>query len=123
MVTDKNIQSLRKHLEVLWMTVMKIVAITIVFVITVFFFKEQLFDVILAQKNGKFITYRLLNRIILWAGNNIASFSIRVINTEFAQQFIIHMKTVLCTGVLCTSPYILYQPYRFVSPVSYNNEQ
>lgn len=123
MATDKNIQSLRKHLEVLWMTVMKIVAVTVVFVITAFFFKEQLFDVILTPKNGKFITYRLLNRIILWAGNSIAPFSIRFINTEFAQQFIIHMKTVLCTGMLCTSPYILYQPYRFVSPVLYNNEQ
>ena len=64
MATDKSIQSLRKHLEVLWMTVMKIVAVTVVFVITAFFFKEQLFDVILAPKNGKFITYRLLNRII-----------------------------------------------------------
>ena len=56
MATDKSIQSLRKHLEVLWMTVMKIVAVTVVFVITAFFFKEQLFDVILAPKNGKFIT-------------------------------------------------------------------
>ena len=46
MATDKSIQSLRKHLEVLWMTVMKIVAVTVVFVITAFFFKEQLFDVI-----------------------------------------------------------------------------
>ena len=69
MATDKSIQSLRKHLEVLWMTVMKIVAVTVVFVITAFFFKEQLFDVILAPKNGKFITYRLLNRIILWTGD------------------------------------------------------
>lgn len=30
MATDKSIQSLRKHLEVLWMTVMKIVAVTVV---------------------------------------------------------------------------------------------
>ena len=104
MATDKSIQSLRKHLEVLWMTVMKIVAVTVVFVITAFFFKEQLFDVILAPKNGKFITYRLLN-------------------TEFAQQFIIHMKTALCAGMLCTSPYILYQLFRFVSPALYDNER
>ena len=123
MATDKSIQSLRKHLEVLWMTVMKIVAVTVVFVITAFFFKEQLFDVILAPKNGKFITYRLLNRIILWTGNSIPPFSIRFINTEFAQQFIIHMKTALCAGVLCASPYILYQLFRFVSPALYDNER
>ena len=123
MATDKSIQSLRKHLEVLWMTVMKIVAVTVVFVITAFFFKEQMFDVILAPKNGKFITYRLLNRIILWTGNSIPPFSIRFINTEFAQQFIIHMKTALCVGMLCTSPYILYQLFRFVSPALYDNER
>lgn len=86
-------------------------------------FKEQLFDVILAPKNGKFITYRLLNRIILWTGNSIPPFSIRFINTEFAQQFIIHMKTALCVGMLCTSPYILYQLFRFVSPALYDNER
>ena len=123
MATDKSIQSLRKHLEVLWMTVMKIVAVTVVFVITAFFFKEQLFDVVLAPKDDRFITYRLLNRITAWAGGSMDSFSIRLINTGLAQQFIIHMKTALCAGMLCTSPYILYQLFRFVSPALYDNER
>lgn len=51
------------------------------------------------------------------------SFSIRLINTGLAQQFIIHIKTALCAGVLCTSPYILYQLFRFVSPALYDNER
>ena len=33
------------------------------------------------------------------------------------------MKTALCAGVLCTSPYILYQLFRFVSPALYDNER
>ena len=50
-------------------------------------------------------------------------FSVRLINTGLAQQFIIHMKTALCAGVLCASPYILYQLFRFVSPALYDNER
>lgn len=33
------------------------------------------------------------------------------------------MKTALCVGVLCASPYILYQLFRFVSPALYANEK
>ena len=33
------------------------------------------------------------------------------------------MKTALCAGVLCASPYILYQLFRFVSPALYENER
>lgn len=51
------------------------------------------------------------------------SFSVRLINTGLAQQFIIHIKTALCAGVLCASPYILYQLFRFVSPALYENER
>lgn len=77
----------------------------------------------LAPKDDRFITYQLLNRIAAWAGDSMDSFSIRLINTGLAQQFIIHMKTALCAGVLCTSPYILYQLFRFVSPALYDNER
>ena len=48
---------------------------------------------------------------------------VRLINTGLAQQFIIHMKTALCAGILCTSPYILYQLFRFVYPALYENER
>lgn len=69
-----------------------------------FFFKEQLFSVVLAPKSDGFITYRLFNRIAAWSGGLSESFSVQFINTGLAQQFIIHMKTALCAGVLCASP-------------------
>lgn len=123
MATEKNTQSFWEHLDVLRTAIMKIAAVAVVFGIAAFFFKEQLFDVVLAPKDDKFITYRLLNRIAAWAGGSMGSFSIRLINTGLAQQFIIHMKTALCAGVLCASPYILYQLFRFVSPALYDNER
>lgn len=123
MATEKNTQSFWEHLDVLRTAIMKIAAVAVVFGIAAFFFKEQLFDVVLAPKDDKFITYRLLNRIAAWAGGSMDPFSIRLINTGLAQQFIIHMKTALCAGVLCASPYILYQLFRFVSPALYDNER
>ena len=123
MTTETNTQSFWEHLDVLRTAIMKAVAVAVVFGIAALFFKEQLFNVVLAPKDDKFITYRLLNRIAAWAGGSMDSFSIRLINTGLAQQFIIHMKTALCAGVLCASPYILYQLFRFVSPALYDNER
>ena len=123
MATETNTQSFWEHLDVLRTAIIKIVTVAVVFGIAAFFFKEQLFDVVLAPKDDKFITYRLLDRIAAWAGGSMDSFSIRLINTGLAQQFIIHMKTALCAGVLCASPYILYQLFRFVSPALYDNER
>ena len=101
----------------------EIALVTIGFGMVAFFFKEQLFSVVLAPKSDGFITYRLFDRIAAWSGGLSEPFSVRLINTGLAQQFIIHMKTALCAGVLCASPYILYQLFRFVSPALYENER
>ena len=120
MATEANTQSFWEHLDVLRAAIIKIVAVAVVFGIVVFFFKEQLFGVVLVPKDDGFITYQLLNRMAAWAGGAMESFSVRLINTGLARQFIIHMKTALCAGVLCASPYILYQLFRFVSPTLYD---
>ena len=118
-----NTQSFWEHLDVLLAAIIKIVAVTVVFGIAAFFFKEELFVVVLAPKNDGFITNRLLDRMAAWAGSTVEPFSVRLINTGLAQLFIIHMKTALCGGVLCASPYILYQLFRFVSPALYDNKR
>ena len=119
--TDK--QSFWEHLDVLRAAIVKIIAVAVVFGIAAFCFKEELFAVVLAPKNVGFVTYRLFNRIAAWAGGETGSFAVQLINTGLAQQFIIHLKTALCAGVLCASPYILYQLFRFVSPALYANER
>lgn len=123
MAAETHTQSFWEHLDVLRAAIIKIIAVTVVFGIAAFFFKEELFVVVLAPKNDVFITYRLLDRMAAWAGSTVEPFSVRLINTGLAQQFIIHMKTALCAGVLCASPYILYQLFRFVSPGLYDNER
>ena len=66
MATEANTQSFWEHLDVLRAAIIKIVAVAVVFGIVVFFFKEQLFGVVLVPKDDGFITYQLLNRMAAW---------------------------------------------------------
>lgn len=122
--SESEKQSFWDHLDILRASVVKIAAVTAVFAVVAFFFKEALFSVILAPKDADFITYRWLYFFSGWVTDEQAQdFYVKLINTGLAQQFMIHMKVAMCTGVLCASPYILYQLFRFVSPALYANER
>ena len=122
--SESEKQSFWDHLDILRASLVKIAAVTAVFVVVAFFFKEALFSVILAPKDADFITYRWLYFFSGWVTDEQAQdFYVKLINTGLAQQFMIHMKVAMCTGVLCASPYILYQLFRFVSPALYANER
>ncbi len=123
MADKTNAQSFWVHLDVLRTAIIKSVAVAVVCGIVAFFFKEQLFAIVLAPKDDSFITYALLNHVAEFTGGESGKFSVQLINTGLAQQFVIHMKTALCVGVLCASPYIMYQLFCFVSPALYTNER
>lgn len=124
MAKDTDRQSFWDHLDVLRAAIVKSLLVAVVFGLAAFCFKEELFAVILAPKDAGFITYRLLYSLSgLVTEADAPDFHVKLINTGLAEQFIIHMKTALCVGVLCASPYILYQLFRFVSPALYVNER
>lgn len=112
------------HLDELRNVLLRIVIVAVLCGIVAFIFKDGLFEIVLAPKNDSFLTYRWLERlggILTPLSEN--GFSVNLINTGLAQQFVIHVKTALCFGVLCASPYILYQLFRFISPALYENER
>ena len=112
------------HLDVLRAIIIRIVVVTIVCGIVAFLFKEELFAVVLAPRNPDFVTYRLLARVSgMFGGDTPDNPVIQLINTGLAEQFVIHMKTALCAGVLCASPYVLYELFRFISPALYAHEK
>ncbi len=112
------------HLEELRSVVLKIAAMTVIFSIVAFLAKEMLFSIVLAPKDPCFVTYKWLEMATkFFTGDNLPFFQVSLINTGLAEQFIIHMKTALCAGIVCSSPYILYQIFRFVSPALYENEK
>ena len=114
-----------EHLDVLRTALIKVVSVAVLCGIVAFVFKESLFNIVLAPKHDNFITYRLLFWISEYFGADIAGsgFNVDLISTGLAQQFVIHVKTALCFGVVCASPYIIYQIFLFVAPALYDMER
>lgn len=101
MAKDTDRQSFWNHLDVLRAAIVKSLLVAVVFGLAAFCFKEELFAVILAPKDAGFITYRLLYALSgLVTEADAPDFLVKLINTGLAEQFIIHMKTALCVGVL-----------------------
>lgn len=117
-------QTFWDHLDVLRSALLKILAVTVVFGIVAFLFKDEMFAILLAPQDSGFVTYRLLfGAGGMIPGADLPDFSVQLINTGLAGQFMIHLKTALCVGVLLASPYIIYQLFRFVSPALYADER
>lgn len=102
------------HLDVLRSSIIRMIVAAVVMGIAAFFLKDWLFSIVLAPKDSSFITYRLLG---------VEPFSIQLVNTGLTEQFMIHMKVALMTGILIASPYIIYLLFRFISPALYENER
>ena len=121
--TTDTTQSFWEHLDDLRACLIKVVVVVVALGITAFVFKEQLFAVILGPQENDFITYRLLDKLAgLW-GETTKPFTVELINTGLARQFTAHMTAAMYAAVLCASPYILYQLFRFVSPALYARER
>ena len=88
--------------------------VVVVATVVAFLMKDLLFSVVLAPSNSRFISYRLLG---------VPPFSIQLINTGLTEQFMVHMRTAMFTGLLAASPYVIYELFRFVSPGLYANER
>lgn len=112
------------HLDELRNIFIKITLVAILCGIVAFIFKDFLFEIVFAPKSDDFITYIWLENLGgIFLENSNEGFAVSLINTGLAQQLVVHIKTAFCFGILCASPYILYQIFRFVSPALYENER
>ncbi len=123
-LNDDAGQTFWDHLDVLRGVLLRILGVTLIFTVVAFCFKEEVFDIVLAPKSPDFILYRILSDIAARFGMSGAQwFEVSLINTGLAQQFMIHMKTAFCVGLIVASPYILHQLFGFVSPALYEKER
>ncbi|MGM9725988.1 MAG: twin-arginine translocase subunit TatC [Prevotella sp.] len=122
-VTNEQM-SFWEHLDELRSMLIKIILVTIVCGMVAFLFKDELFAVVLAPRHSGFVTYHWMSAVSTLFGEAATEhFEVQLINTGLAEQFIIHVKVAVCAGILCASPYILYQMFRFVSPALYKKER
>lgn len=113
------------HLEVLRRMLFRIIAVTMVFAIVIFCFKDWTFKMLLAPSQWDFVTYRYIEKFLHRLGSSFTfgEYHINLIATELSSQFMTHISTALYLGLLCASPCILVELFRFVTPALYENEK
>lgn len=113
------------HLDVLRKILLRVSFIVVCVAAIVFAFKERTFDVILAPGEWNFVTYRwieaLVNHVV--PGFKFDEFSVDLIATDLTSQFMSHLTVAIYLGLLISSPYIVYELFRFVSPALYERER
>ena len=101
------------HLEALRMTLLRMLAVSVVMGVGAFFLKDWLFTLVLWPLQADFPTYA-------WLGAEPVE--LHLVNTQLTEQFMIHLKVALMAGALAASPYLLYSLFSFIAPALYENE-
>ena len=124
MTQEDSNASFWDHLDILRKVLFRIIAVWAVVSVVAFVCKDALFGIVFAPKDDGFATYRLIDSLCRQFGLPVPDpINIQLINTGLAQQFMTHMKTALCTGVVVAAPYALYELFGFIAPGLYNNER
>ena len=114
------------HLEVLRRMLFRIMGVTGVLAIVVFCFKDTTWQLLLAPSEWNFVTYRWIEQAIRFMGFSdfrFEEYHVDLIATDLSSQFMTHVTTTSYLGLLCASPYILFELFRFASPAPYENER
>ncbi len=113
------------HLEVLRRLVVRILVVAAAFACIIFAFKDATFNLLLSPSESDFCTYRWIETLVRHYNPEFAfdSFHVDLIATELSSQFMTHLTTSIYLALLCVSPYILYELFRFVSPALLENER
>ena len=118
-------QTFGEHLDVLRKMLFRIVMFSFAIAFVVFFFKDAIFDILLAPCSSDFITFDFVNQTLelFWDGDAIYGTQMDLIATDLPSQFLAHMSMSLYIGILFASPFILYELFRYISPALYDNER
>ena len=113
------------HVEVLRRMLFRVLTVTAAVACVIFCFKTTIFDFLLAPSSCDFCLYHWIERFFAWLGYDFhfAPFEVDMIATDLSSQFMTHISTSLYLGLLCASPYILFELFRFISPALYENER
>ena len=123
---NDNLLTYGGRLEVLRKMLFKVLGVSIIFAIVIFCYKDITWDLLLAPSEYDFITYRWIEYFIHLLGIqgfHFEKFEVELIATDLSSQFMTHVTTAIYWGLLCASPYILYELFKFISPALLENEK
>ena len=120
-----NLMTFGEHLEVFRKMLFRIIGITLGLTVVIFCAKDTTFSLLLSPGDNHFVTYRVIERLAACVGWNFHfdPYSIQLINTELASQFMTHVSTSIYLALLFVSPYIVIELYRYIAPALYENER
>ena len=123
--TDPNEMSLGGHLEALRWMLLRILAVVTALAIVVFCFKDWTFKMLMAPSQWDFVTYRYIEKFLHWLGSSFSfnEYHVNLIATELSSQFMTHVTASLLLGFLASSPYVLWELFRFITPALYEKER
>lgn len=125
MASSDGLLSFGGHLEVLRQMLFRILGVTLVFSCIVFCFKALTFEILLAPSDSSFVTYSIIEHLMQRIDRSFVfePFNIQLIATDLSSQFVTHLTTSLYLGLLCASPFIMYELFRFITPALLENER
>ena len=123
-----------EHLGELRKRLFRIILSVFAMSIIAFLNRNIIFDkIILAPKDGNFITYRVLCRFGKWLHSLISRLNadslcmsdthIKLINYNLSGQFMTHMTISMVAGLILAMPYIFWQLWQFIKPALYDHER
>lgn len=125
MASSDGLLSFGGHLEVLRQMLFRILGVTLVFSCIVFCFKAMTFEILLAPSDSSFATYSVVENLMQRIDKSFMfeQFNVQLIATDLSSQFVTHLTTSIYLGLLCASPFIMYELFRFISPALLENER
>lgn len=123
---DKELLTFGGHLEVLRQMLFRILGVAGVLIAVIFCFKDTTWHLLLAPSEWDFYTYKWIESVMCSIGLvdfHFDKFYVDLIATDLSSQFMMHITTSVYLGLLGTSPYILFELFRFISPALYDNEK
>ena len=120
-----NMQTFEEHLEVLRKMLFRMVIISLSFTVVLLGFKDVIFDCILAPCSSNFSTFQLVKDFLQIFEQDIVvcENQVELIATDISSQFMAHLSVTIYLGILFSSPYMIYEIFRYISPALYENEK
>lgn len=125
MAASDGLLSFGGHLEVLRQMLFRVLGVTLVFSCIVFCFKQLTFEILLAPSDSSFVTYNIVEHLMQRIDRSFVfePFNVQLIATDLSSQFVTHLTTSIYLGLLCASPFIMYELFRFITPALLENER
>lgn len=128
MSEEKKELTFLQHLEALRWHLVRSAIVICTLATVLFFYNDIVFDkIIFGPMRNDFLTYRFLCKLshLIGMGDSLCMppISFELINLDLSGQFTTHIWISIIAGLILSSPYVLWELWRFVKPALLDKEK